>query len=725
MILAKKDDKKVQSLQEHTEWVIEEALKLMDENTLEKVSKLIGWDKNKLKDLIFFSAYFHDIGKATKEFQGTIQNGTNSHHALYSASLLVDIEEFDFVNESDDYYINLLLLTVLTHHTLIKEGLYSEKNNYHYSFLEQTENIFIGYKQSYEKYFQKECKYNFEFNPDYDFKIEVDSIKSDLKYIKQKEQLRVIYSYLLGILNLSDWLASARFNNSLSNTAFETLPTYISFMDKVNFTSLKPFQQNSSESIQNIIIEIPTGEGKTEASLLYAINNLDNLQSKIIYTLPTGTTSNKLYDRVKNIFEEQNCGLVHSSAKIYLEKLYENDKGTIDEAFYSDFLLQKTFNKPVTVSTIDGVLKYFINIGRYNIATKNFLNSIIIIDEVHAYDLKLMGFLKRFIELAQKYDIKLCLMSASIPSKIKKLLNIQSFLNITDKKLFEKKANEIYKKDCFLDDDLEFIYQLKDKNLLIVRNSIKDSQQIYKRLIDIGIDTENIVLYNSQFKKKDRVKKESLIYDKLDSATPFILVATQVVEISLDIDFDVMFTDNAPIDSLIQRFGRVNRKKDINKIGQIYIYKNEINKPYDDDILEITYQTIQDGLYPISYYVEWLNIVYDTIFETVQIKNRIDKLFKDGYEKFDQYLEKLDGIKKSTDDYDLRDINFAKEDYILVDDYDKDDFSYENTVSLPCYLYKEHGLETEYKTQYKILNLQYDFDNGVDIPTSKGFIIYD
>jgi len=59
----------------------------------------------------------------------------------------------------------------------------------------------------------------------------------------------------------------------------------------------------------------------------------------------------------------------------------------------------------------------------------------------------------------------------------------------------------------------------------------------------------------------------------IDISRNFVLVATQVVEMSLDIDFDVMFTDNAPCDALMQRFGRVNRKKKDENKGDVYIYQ--------------------------------------------------------------------------------------------------------------------------------------------------------
>jgi CRISPR-associated endonuclease/helicase Cas3 len=87
-IWAKKLNDEYQTLQEHTLWVVEEALKQIDDKTLQKVANISGWSTDKIKDLIFFSAYFHDMGKATTEFQNTIKSGTQSYHPLYGAFLL-------------------------------------------------------------------------------------------------------------------------------------------------------------------------------------------------------------------------------------------------------------------------------------------------------------------------------------------------------------------------------------------------------------------------------------------------------------------------------------------------------------------------------------------------------------------------------------------------------------------------------------------------------------
>jgi CRISPR-associated endonuclease/helicase Cas3 len=702
-----------QTLQIHTDWVVEEALNLIDDNAIGRVSNISGWSKEKIRDLIFFSAYFHDMGKATKEFQATIKENKTSYHSLYSASALVGIEDFEFIE--DDIYINLLLVTALTHHTLLPYGV----KDVEFNFLDKAKEFFDGYRQSYQKYFNRDYRYSFDFEIEDNMKVELIAIEDDLKDIKNNHKLRILYSYVLGVLNLADWLASGRFSGNNNIVSFDTQPSKENFLKNISFDRLRDFQEELSTNYKSILVEIPTGEGKTEGSLLWAINNLYNKNSKIIYTLPTQTTSNKLYERVGSCFDKSERGLIHSSAKIYLEKEYERENGEVDKVFKSDFLLSKSFNKPITISTIDSLLKYFINIGRFNIATKNFLNSVIIIDEVHSYDLKLMGFLKRFLEICKEMDIKVCLMSASIPNRIKELLGVNNYPIITQKELFSKKANEIIKVDDFLDSDLDFIVDRfnSGKNILVIRNMVKVATQTYNNLLDLGVDEGDIILYHSTFKKMDRAIKEELIFSKLKENRPFILVATQIVEVSLDIDFDMLFSDNAPIDSLIQRFGRVNRKKLIEKKGDVYIYKTENPLPYRDNILDLTYQTIQNGYFELSVYVDWLNTVYDRLFDDdIIIKNEITRLFDEGYNKYEEILKKLDSIKKSKDNYDLRDIELIKNDYLLYDDYISDRIDYEYTISLPFYLEKDnlHSVPEHRKDIfYKVLDLSYSFEEGI------------
>ncbi|AXH10453.1 CRISPR-associated helicase/endonuclease Cas3 [Malaciobacter halophilus] len=705
-----------QTLEEHTCWVIEEALNLVDESSLERVSKICGWDKDKILDLIFFSAYFHDIGKATKEFQDTINNGSNSYHSLYSASVLSMFDEFDIRGEYDSY-INLLMILCLTHHTLLPYNVKKVR----YVFLSDAEVFFYGYKNAYEKYLKKECLYKFDFEIENDISNEINSMDSDLKYINKNHKLRTLYTYCSGILNLADWLASARFSNSLPSTYFNNIPTKESFISNLSFERLRGFQKDLSNCKNSILVEIPTGEGKTEGSLLWAIKNLYDKNSKIIYTLPTQVTSNKLYERVTIFFDKKECGLIHSSSKLYLEKEYEEEHGVVDDFFKSEITFNKNFSKPVTVSTIDSLLKFFINIGRFNIATKNYLNSIVIIDEIHCYDFKLMGFIKKFLELCCEFDVKVCLMSASIPNEVKKLLGIENYPLIKEEKLFEKKANEIIKIDEELDDNFDLILEKfeEKKNVLIIRNTVRSATDTYKKLRDdYLIDENDLILYHSTFKKRDKNQKEKDIFEKLDGDKPFILIATQIVEISLDIDFDVMFTDNAPIDALIQRFGRVNRKKVEIKKGEIYIFRYEQRFPYSSEyLLELTFKTIENGYFKLSKYVEWLNIVYDELFkEDIKTQNELEK-FNDGYKFYDEIQKKLCGIKQSEDKYELRDITIPKNDYLLYDDFINDDIEskdyHEYTIFLPYYYETKYLYQALKETNYKVLNIPYEYKEGI------------
>ena len=734
-ILAKKrTDGKYQTLEEHTDAVIREAFSRVKEESLSFVSQKTGFNKEKLKDLIFYSAYFHDIGKATQEFQNTIHSGSKSYHSLYSSSLLTNITDFEL---SENEWLNLLFLIVLTHHSLYTSGLFAainESSKYKFNLLPEAEQFFISHRQIYQKYFQKTCPYNFEFKPihlsDLQRKIGYH-LKDDLKNTNNKENLRLLYFYAIGILNFADWRASARFSIAkIPKVRITALPTKKSFLNELK-ASLKPrkflikkFQQDMFNKKGNVLVEIPTGEGKTEGSFLWAINNIKNIDNKIIYTLPTQTTSNKLFGRVRKVFKEYS-GLVHGSSKLYLEDLYSNENGHQAEYLDNELLFGKVFCKPFTVSTIDSLLKYFLNVGKYSIAMLNIIDSLVIIDEVHSYDYKLMGFIKRFLELAREYHIPVCIMSASIPKRIKEKLAIADYTLIRDDELFKKKANYITKKDKFLDDDIELIVKKyhTQKNILVVRNTVKKSVEIYKSLKKAGVN--NIILYNSFFKKNDRITKENEIYERLKSSQNFLLVATQVVEVSLDIDFDIMFTDIAPLDSLIQRFGRVNRKKDESNPGNIFIYGRINPKPYYDYMLNISFQTISEGLSKTKEQVEWLNSAYDKLFEDIKHKNDFDRLFEEGYGAYDRYLAINSGISQLEDAYSLRNIEWPKKDFILKEDYEQNRYDFKNTVSLGVWLAdRENGYLLAEKDinlgrYYDALNLEYSYELGVEIPLDK------
>lgn len=244
------------------------------------------------------------------------------------------------------------------------------------------------------------------------------------------------------------------------------------------------------------MVEIPTGEGKTEGALLWASSLITNQNTKIIYTMLTAIASNKLFERISLVFGANKCALVHNSSKIFLEEKYDDNYQNMYE---KEFIFAKTFNKPVTVCTV-----YF---GRFNIVFKNYLNFVVIIDEIHSYGFKLLGFLKRFFEIAKDLDIKICIMSATLSNKTKKYLNLANFKSITQSSLFYKKPNKIIKKEKFLEDDIDFTLSKCDKNVLIIKNSINGAINLYEKLKARELKKYNALPFKVQKKRQSKKRK--------------------------------------------------------------------------------------------------------------------------------------------------------------------------------------------------------------------------
>ena len=130
----------------------------------------------------------------------------------------------------------------------------------------------------------------------------------------------------------------------------------------------------------------PTGSGKTEASILWALRNVKEMGgAKIIYLLPTMVTANSIWKRMIDLFGEENVGLTHSTANLFLQDDSIEDEQDIWEN-RKDILFNQSFIKPITVGTVDQLLTAGFNSGRWVLKEVNASNAVIIIDEIHAYD---------------------------------------------------------------------------------------------------------------------------------------------------------------------------------------------------------------------------------------------------------------------------------------------------------------------------------------------------
>lgn len=137
-------------------------------------------------------------------------------------------------------------------------------------------------------------------------------------------------------------------------------------------------------------------------------------------------------------------------------------------------------------------------------------------------------------------------------------------------------------------------------SVLVVCNLVANAQSIYQRLKAQLADTNiHIELIHGRFNQLDRLEKEKIVQDRAGSKSqnrrPTVLVATQVIEVSLDIDFDTIYSEPAPLEALIQRFGRVNRRRKMSNLATVHVVTkpNDGQNIYDKRLIAGTLQILQ------------------------------------------------------------------------------------------------------------------------------------
>lgn len=691
-ILAKSDPEK--TLIEHTDDCLFWFQKVLDWNyaLIDKISENYSIPKLDLIKRLFLTVAFHDIGKATEHFQDKVR-GIKSHslesHALISVPFIFyEIKDKPIkIIENNPFFPEIL--AVVSHHSKLKQGLFQDYNRMIISFADKD-----YFQVFYQNINQQANKLNisdwqplkvdekvFEENPYFVFDDILDYIGS-YKYEKT-DVVRDLFLLFKSVLHYCDWLASS---NTIAYQ-YSTTENNKTISDKMKlnvpqFVNWESFQLHAAKSgSKNIFVQIPTGQGKTEASVLWATQN--NINQKIIFLLPTMVTTNKMWDRMCIFFGGiDNVGLSHGTAKYVLR---ENDEDMEPEALRSHYLYNRTFLKPVTVATIDQLIYSFFNWGYWVLTGAASFNAKIIIDEIHIYDAYTFGLILKVIECITPYNTQFAIMSASLPEVLKHELEkvLPNYELIKEDKFDNKQRHKIDVRDCWIEQCVnDIIKDYKDKkNVLVVCNTIAKAREIFE-FLDKDISLENRMLYHSQFILQDKKNKEDLLEGLKSRNKGFVAVCTQIVEVSLDIDFDVLYTENAPIDAIIQRLGRVNRKGKIkerisdmqfakvvitqeSEKSRKYVYKNL------PKILSLTYANLsnitnkQNGNITEKDLKNLVDVIYtkenlgDAFFKEVNdAKNLITIIWKD-------YLKDIYTL--NVDEAKLHQISSRKSDYITVE----------------------------------------------------------
>ena len=526
---------------------------------------------------LFYAVAFHDFGKAAIGFQKQLTNGKrwNYRHEILSTGFAVNLQCSQEATQA-------IALAILTHHKDIE--ILKEK----YPCWPQNE---YGYQD-----WQRRIA---ELTPNWDTLMKIqeqvpqwcpveeclwtpvtstDQLISGYQeflspYLNNFEDgvltsLHGTYGMLMrGCMIACDHLASAGKNEI--QTALDNLEAHLAKQVKEKakrkgrqFHGWESFQEDTGETNGQLMLSAPTGSGKTEAALLWSNKNqCETLGNRVFYVLPYTASINAMYNRLKKLVSDEKIGILHGKAAYFVyQQLIDNDYAPQDAATSArrELDLTKKICRPYKVLTPFQLLKAFFGIRGFEMQMTEMSQGLFIFDEIHAYDPHTTALILTMIKkLRENYDAKFCIMTATMPKFLTDM--ISEVLEAPPK--VEMAAEE---RDKFTRHSVQLLggnireaillieARLRQgQRVLVVCNTVQQAQDVFQELQGV---TENAKLLHSRFILRDRERIEKELADAE------LLVGTQAVEVSLDIDFDCLFTEPAPIDALIQRFGRINRK---------------------------------------------------------------------------------------------------------------------------------------------------------------------
>lgn len=524
-----------------------------------------------LKKDLFFALALHDVGKAATGFQLALldkEKRWGRRHEILSAAFATAAGASAEV-----------ILSVITHHkALPASGSMSDHGCLPREEIPQGKELAPVWNKMADEWMQNAPLFAEEWRKicmmigreDLVQLRELRPLSIDSHWLRRSRQAdsipfekRRYASLLRGLLISSDHIASN------SDADIEEMPDRIPVLRDYSLSShpLRAFQQRAGEIKGNVILRAPTGSGKTLAALLWAQAN-QKTNGRMFYVLPNIASINAMYKRLRDHFGERYVGLLHSRAGSSLYSILSSDDDKSSRL--ANQRIARTMTSlaremwfPFRVCTPHQVLRYSLRGKGWEAMLSEFPNSCFIFDEVHAYDPVITGLTVATAKFLNTMDASCIFLSATMPLFLRKILEAElpaiSFLEPskdapTDRQVLELKRHNAEIIDGDIISNIEDVIKSCEdaKSTLIVCNHVPTSQKVFELVRAKIPDT---ILLHSRFCRRDRNRIEN----RLAQSLPKVLVSTQVVEVSLHIDFEQGFSEPAPIDALIQRFGRVNR----------------------------------------------------------------------------------------------------------------------------------------------------------------------
>lgn len=506
----------------------------------------------KEKKLVVEACRIHDLGKVNlvlqamicpklaEKFHIDVRKTQQIPHGFLSA-VTISLDEFDDLSELfSDKDFGPFITAVYYHHD--REDHYNSP-----AIRKYAEKYYM--KQIEEYLNRKIRKLNCSNLDDLLFRNNVYTGK----YIPDSNAWKE-YLLIKGLLNKFDYTVSAGYENAESAIDLHEKKLVKNIEKFLNGKELRPAQKfMKMNRDKNLIVIAPTGSGKTEASLLWMNGE------KSFYTLPLKVSSNAIYLRIKENYEYKDVALLHSDAMaVYLREYNGNED--IGEKYERS----KMLSQPLTVCTVDQLFRFVYRALGTEIFAATLKYSKLVLDEIQAYEPRVIATIIYGLKMIQEMGGKFAIITATFPPVLKYFMEQYGlvegkqyiFKDFTGKEYqvekYPRHKVEIRHSEMNLD---EIRLRGKNRKVLVICNTVSKAQKLYKKL-----EGENVWLLHSKYIRRDRAFLERKIMGFSESGESGIWITTQIVEASLDIDFDILYTEMCTADSLLQRMGRCNRK---------------------------------------------------------------------------------------------------------------------------------------------------------------------
>ena len=512
-------------------------------------------------DMLYLVCLHHDLGKMNLKFQNKIiskkYDNTEIPHGILSLSFFNSKKLIEMGYSELD--IKIMAIAIAYHHD--RELKYSKED-----LANEIENLKIEAS-------------HFEYD-----KVEIFEVKKISRIYFNKEKISrkndgedAFFQYVIlkGMLNRIDYAASAGINVENKNDFLsDGLDKFMAGLKEKNpkaeWNELQKYMEENRD--ENIIAIAQTGMGKTEAGLLWIGNN------KGFFTLPLKTAINAIYKRItENIVEseiDKRVALLHGDT--YSKYLEKSDDDSLEADIDEYYNKTKQMALPLTVCTLDQIFDFVFRYRGFEPKLATLAYSKVVIDEIQMYSPDLLAYLINGLSYITKVGGKFAVLTATLPSIVLDLMKKENIPFVEPRIFVDNKrvrhSIKVLNEEINIERILE---QYNDNKVLVVCNTVKRAQEIYKGLAEVlGGNRKDLNLLHSRFLKKDRaVKEESILtMGARESAETGIWIGTQIVEASLDIDFDVLLTELSDLNGLFQRMGRCYRNRELDKEYNCYVF---------------------------------------------------------------------------------------------------------------------------------------------------------